>query len=316
MKDKTVLVTGGAGFIGAKIVEKLVELDYSPSLILRKNSSRKRLLNILDKIKILEVDLEQAEAVSDIVKKNNPDVVIHLAGFGVYSYGNVTKENVRTMMEANINGTTNLLYAVYNTKCKLFINTGSCFEYGSSDIPFKEDDMLSPVNAYGVTKAASTLFAQQFCKNKKFSQVTLRPFTVYGPGEDERRFISTVIRLCFRGENPSLTSQRIVRDYVYVEDVVDAYISAIRLGENLAGEVINVSTGRGVALKDVAEMIIRLVGVGGLRSDIGSFPMRQGEVLLLVGNAEKAEQLLKWKAKHSLEDGLIKTIAWVKQTLF
>lgn len=316
MKDKTVLVTGGSGFIGAKIVERLVALDYAPSLILRKNSSRKRLLSILDKIKIFEADLQQVKAVSDIVKKNDPDIVIHLASYGVYSYSNMAAENVKAMVDVNINGTINLLHAIYQSKCKLLINTGSCFEYGSNIVPFKEDDMLNPVNAYGVSKAASTLFSQLFSKKNKFSAVTLRPFTVYGPGEDDRRFISTVIRQCFQRENPTLTSQRIVRDYIYIEDVVDAYINAIKIGEELSGEIINVSTGKGTVLEDVAEMIIRLMGVEGVVPDIGSFPMRQGEVLSLVGNVEKAEKLLRWKAKHSLEEGLIKTIAWIRQTLF
>lgn len=315
MKNKTVLVTGGSGFIGVKIVERLVTQGLTPSLILRKNSSRKRLLPILDKIKIFEADLEQVKAVSDIVKKNNPDIIIHLAGYGVYSYSNMTAENVKAMINTNINGTINLLHAVYDSKCKLFINTGSCFEYGSSNIPFKEDDMLNPINVYGVTKVASTLFSQLFSKNNKFSVVTLRPFTVYGPGEDDRRFISTVIRQCFQRKNPTLTSQRIIRDYIYIEDVVDAYWSVIKLGGKLTGEVINISTGRGIALKDVAEKIIRLTEVEGIVPDIGSFPMRQGEVLSLVGNAEKAQRLLSWKAKYSLEEGLIKTIAWVRQTL-
>lgn len=314
MKGKTIFVTGGNGFIGVKIIERLVFLDYTPSLLLRKNSNRKRLLPILNKIKIFEADLAEAKNISNIVKKNDPDIIIHLAGYGVYTYSNMEAENVKSMVDANIKGTMHLLYATQNTRCKIFINTGSCFEYGSSDQPFKEDSMLNPVNVYGVTKAASTLFSQVFSKISNFSLVTLRPFTTYGPGEDERRFISTIIKQCLQGKNPTLTEKRIIRDYIYIEDVVDAYLSAIELGEKLSGEVINISTGKGTLLEDITKMIMQLTE-SDVIPHIGSFPLRDGEVLSLVGDEKKAERLLQWKAKYSLEEGISKTVAWVRNTL-
>ena len=219
-----ILITGGNGFIGAKIVERLASLGHKQFLLLRKNSNRERILSFSDKVKVFEADLTQAKAISNIVEKINPNIIIHLAGYGVYSYSDMTKENVKMMIEANIYGTINLLNASQNTNCKIFVNTGSCFEYGSRDLPFKEEDMLSPVNMYGVTKASATLFSQVFSKKSNFALVTLRPFTVYGPGEDKRRFISTIIRQCLEGKNPTLTSEPIVRDYIYVEDAVDAMI--------------------------------------------------------------------------------------------
>lgn len=312
-KEK-ILITGGAGFIGAKIVERLVLLGHTPSLLLRKNSNRKRVLPILDKIRIFEASLEEAKDVLDILKKTNPDIIIHLAGYGVYSYGNMTAENTQSMVDSNIDGTMNLLYAAQNTNCEVFVNTGSCFEYGSSATPFNEESMLNPVNMYGATKAAATLFSQVFSKKSTFSLVTVRPFTAYGPGEDKRRFMSTVIRQCLQGKNPSLTSQKIVRDYIYIEDVVDAYLAAIALGEKLTGEIINISTGKGTLLEDVVRIIIQKTKAN-VMANVGSFPTRDGEVLSLVGNAKKAERLLKWKAKYSLEEGIDKTIAWTKQAL-
>jgi len=314
MKDTTILITGGNGFIGAKIVERLVSLGHTPHLLLRKNSNRKRLLPILDKIRIFEASLEEAKDISDILKKTNPDIIIHLAGFGVYSYEDMSSENIQLMVDSNINGTANLLYAAQDTNCGIFVNTGSCFEYGSSIIPFDEESMLNPVNMYGVTKAAATLFSQVFSKKSSFSLITVRPFTTYGEGQDERRFVSTVIRQCLQGKNPTLTKHKIIRDYIYIEDVVDAYLAVIALGEKLTGEIINISTGKGTLLEDVAKIIIRKT-MANVTIDSGSFPLRNGEVLSLVGKAEKAERLLKWKAKYSLEDGINRTIAWEKQTL-
>ena len=151
-----------------------------------------------------------------------------------------------------------------------------------------------------------------FSKTSTFSLVTVRPFTAYGPGEDERRFIATVIKQCLQGKNPTLTSQKIVRDYIYIEDVVDAYIAIVELGEKLSGEIINISTGKGTLLEDAAKIIIQKTKAN-VVVDIGSFPSRDGEVLSLVGEAKKAERLLKWKARYSLEEGIDKTIEWTKQ---
>lgn len=314
MTNMNILVTGGNGFIGSKIIDRLVSQGFETSLILRKNNNRKRLSHLLDKIQIREGDLTQPEDVINILKEINPEIIIHLAGYGVYSYSDMSQANVELMINSNINATINLLYAAQNTSCKIFINTGSCFEYGNSGEPFNEQSLLSPVNIYGVTKASATLFAQVFSKKSNFSLVTLRPFTAYGPFEDERRFISTIIRQCLQGKNPTLTSQKIVRDYIFIDDIVDAYLKALELGEKLSGQIINISTGKGTALEDVARMIIRLTSTE-VSPDIGSFPLREGEVLSLVGNATKAKKLLNWKARYPLEEGISKTIEWVRNDL-
>lgn len=315
MRNMNILVTGGNGFIGSKIIDRLVSLGYNTSLVLRKNNNRKRLSHLLDKIQIREGDLTQPEDVLNILKEVNPEIIIHLAGYGVYSYSDMTDENVRLMINSNINATTNLLYAAQNTSCKIFVNTGSCFEYGDSSAPFNEESMLSPVNMYGVTKASATLLAKVFSKKSNFSLVTLRPFTAYGPLEDERRFISTVIRQCLHGKNPTLTSQKIVRDYIFIDDVADAYLKVLQIArEKLSGQIINISSGKGTELEQVAKMIIRLTNAA-VRSDIGSFSLREGEVLSLIGDATKAEKLLNWRAKHSLEVGISKTIGWIRDDL-
>lgn len=312
MSNKKILVTGGNGFIGSKIVDRLVSIGHKPCLLLRKNSNRERLKNITDKVKIFEADLAEKLKIINIFKKCNPDIILHLASYGVYSYSDIKEENVKSIIDANIRGTINLLYAVQDTDCKLVVNTGSCFEYGSSDIAFKEDSLLAPVNMYGVTKASATLFSQVFSRSSKFSLVTLRPFTAYGPGEDKRRFMSTIIRQCLKGENPTLTRQKIVRDYIYIEDVVDGYLAAVEFGDKLSGEIINISTGKGTQLLDITEKIVQMTN-SKVIPDIGSFPLREGEVLSLVGDSQKAEKLLNFKAKYSLDQGIEKTIQWVKE---
>lgn len=309
MKDKKVLLTGGTGFIGSNIIRRLVETGYKPSLILRKGSNRARLTPILRNVEVFENDLLDGDGLERIAKKVKPQIIMHLASSGVYSYTDMDPRNISTLLADNVQGTINFLHATKNVGYELFINTGSCFEYGSSKIAFKEDAVLHPCNAYGMTKVAATLFTDIFQKENKLPIVTVRPFTVYGPGEDERRFITTIIKQCLKGENPTLQQKTVVRDYIFIDDVVDAYLLIAQNPKKVTGEVLNISTGKGMSLVDVAKLVIKLTGATGVRLNIGGFPIRNGEVLSLIGDPTKIKKLLRWEAKYSLEDGLKKTIA-------
>lgn len=311
MRGAKVLVTGSNGFIGSAIVKKLIELGNEVNVFIRKTSDRSRLKNVLNEINIIETDIVYDDRISNYIKRINPDIIYHLAGFGVYSYFNNDEKIIKEMIESNIQGTSNLLIAAQKTNCKLFINTGSCYEYGSSEIPFDEGSFLQPTSVYGSTKAATTLITNSFFRSTHLPVVTVRPFTVYGPEEDRRRFISSVILKCLQNENPKLIKNTIVRDFVYIEDVVDGYIRIAEQHVKVLGEIINISTGYATSLLDAAKMIIRLTKAN-VQIDIGGYPMHSNEVEFLVGNPKKAERIISWKANHSLEEGLIKTINWIK----
>lgn len=314
MKNKKILVTGAGGFIGSRLVERLTKLGNAPYLLIRKNNNRKRLNPFLNKVRLFEVDLVEYDNLRKIIEKVKPQIIFHLASHGVYTYANNDRDNIISMLDSNIRGTINLLEASRKINYQLFVNTGSCFEYGTKNSPFKEDSSLSPCNIYGATKAAAALFAQIFSKNFNLPIVTLRPFSVYGPGEDDRRFISTAIKQCLKKENPKLITEKIIRDYVFIDDVIDAYLLTYKHRKKLSGEIINISTGKTNSLFDVAKLIIRLTGVKGLRPEAGTLSKRTGEVLSLIGCPEKAKRLLNWEAQSSLEEGIKKTIAWLKSS--
>lgn len=315
MQQKKILITGASGFIGAHLTEKLVEMGFVPLLLLRKGSNLKRLSRFSNRVQIFESDLADFPKVKELVKKTKPQIIIHLAGFGVHLYTDNSIKIVDSMIETNVRGTYNLLLACKNIGIELFINTGSCFEYGSKKTPFTESSVLNPCNIYGATKTASTFIAQQFYKDLLLPVTTFRPFTVYGPGQESSRFISTVIHKCIQNQKIELTSESIVRDYIYIDDVVNAYLMVLEKKENVLGEIINISTGKGSKLLSVAQLIKKLSNRKNTQIAIGAFPKRPGEVHSLIGNPEKAKRLLKWEAKHSLEQGLRKTIQSVKTSL-
>lgn len=313
MRQKTVLITGAGGYIGSEIVKKYVSLGIRPNLLIRNTSQKYRLTPYLSSCTVFDADIVDSKKVLQIFQKIAPNIIIHLASTGVYSYTDNSADNIKLMVDSNIQGTFNLLNAAKETKCEIFINTGSCFEYGNSELPFVEDDDLNPVNIYGATKVAATVLANTFSRNFTLPVITIRPFTVYGPYEGDGRFITTVIKNCLTNKNIKLVKKTVIRDYIFIDDVVDAYLSIIQNYEKLKGEIINVSTGKGNSIQKVTELIIELLKKDDVTVDIGGFLEREGEVFSLVGYPGKIDSLIGWKAKYSLESGIKKTISSLRK---
>ena len=314
MSNQRILITGASGFIGSKLTHKLVKLGHTPHLLVRPQSDLTPIKTLVNKTKLHYIDIADREAFFATVSTINPHVIYHLAGSGVYSYTQLSPTNIQAILDTNIQGTTNLFQASkYLTSLKVFINTGSSFEYGNSKHPFSETSLPNPSNIYGASKVYTTNLAKIFAINEKLPVITLRPFTVYGPGEKESRFISTVIRQCLSNLNPQLTKQTIIRDYVYIDDLVDAYIASEKVGDKLSGNVFNICTGIATTTSEIATTIMKLTNKENLQLEIGGFPKRTGEVISLVGNPELSKKLLNWSPSTPLKEGIQKTIDWIKQ---
>lgn len=311
LQHKKILITGATGFIGIKVTERLVELGSSISLLIRNQAAINKIPFLKDKVKIYEADITNFKKVKEIVTLIKPQIVFHIAAFGVYTYTDTNDKNIKTMIDVNIEGTINLLLSLKDTPCKLFINTGSCFEYGDSKTPFSEDSKLTPSNIYGITKVTSTLMAHELAQNFNIPIVTLRPFTVYGPGEGERRFIATVIRNCLVGQDIQIPEQKIVRDFIFIEDVVRAYVM-VADNDNPRNIVMNISTGVGISLEEAVNIIKALIPSKSVIQK-GAFSIRPGEVLSLIGSNKRAKKYLNWQPHYSFEKGLREIIKSIKE---
>lgn len=315
MNNQSVLVTGATGFIGSHLTARLVKLGYSTHVIVRPQSNLLRLQQLASKIRFHSLNLTNHKQVKRTAVEIKPQLIFHLAGYGVQTYADISSDNTRTILLSNIQGTFSLLQAAADlNSLKAFVHTGSCFEYGSREQSFLETDPLSPVNIYGASKASSTFIAKAYANNFNIPIIILRPFTVYGPWENPTRFISTTIRRCLSGLNPQVTRQKIIRDYVYIDDLVEGYILAAKFAPKLKGNILNISTGIGTTTEQIAKIIIAKVGNINLKPEIGSFPQRIGEVLTLIGNPAQAKKTINWKAKTALEIGIQQTLDWIKQT--
>ena len=174
---KTILITGGTGFVGANLTRKLVQEGYKPILLIRRNSNIWRLNDIKDKIIFVESDILNKPRLERDILKIKPNLIYNLVVYGTV----ISKQrSIEEAMKVNIIGTMNLLEVSRRAACEYFINTGSSTEYGRITQTAKETDALNPSTFYGASKAAATLLVQEYAKSYNIPVVILRLFSPYG----------------------------------------------------------------------------------------------------------------------------------------
>lgn len=300
-------MTGASGFVGSILARRLIDRHKKVHVILQKHSNLWRINTILDKVKIHISDLSKVSDLIKIMKETKPNIIYHLATNGAYSY----QKDADQIINTNILGTWNLLKASSSIDYDLFVNTGSSSEYGFKKSAMRETDIVEPASYYAVTKCTQTLLCSHFAKLEKKPIVTLRPFSVYGPYEEPRRFIPTLMKSLYFGLKMKLVDPNIARDQVYVDDVADAYLKTEELKRN-SGECFNIGTGIQSTIKDIVDMTVKVSGKT-TKFYWGHMKNRQWDSNSWVADISKARLLLKWNPKTSLEEGLKKTWDWFQK---
>jgi len=306
MNQKTVLVTGGNGFIGSNLVNFLLRNNYSVHLLLRRTSKKLRLINLLDKVNIHESNLLNVGKLKTIVKKIKPAFIIHLSSYGNYP----DQKQVRLMIKTNIIALSNLLEATKEINYRSFIIAGSSSEYGFRKTPMEETDLLNPESFYAASKGAATLIAQTFAKIYKKPIVILRLFSVYGPYEKKTRFIPVVINAGLGNSNVPLTPNTARRDFIFVEDVISV-INLLMRDHSFYGEIFNIGTGKQYSNEEIVDTVSSLLQKS-IKIERGKYENRAWDTDFWVANINKTSKMLGWKPKYTLEIGLKKTIDWFK----
>lgn len=304
MKNNKFLITGSTGFIGSVLLRTLLERGEKVDIILRKQSKTWRIKDLLSNVTIYYSDLSSLEDLQKIVKKSQPTIIHHLATNGAYS----NQDNANKIIKTNILGTWNLLQAANEVDYDLFVNTGSSSEYGFKEYAMRETDLVEPASYYAVTKCAQTLLCSHIARQEKKPIVTLRPFSVYGPYEEPNRLVSTLMVSLLQNKRMKLVSPTIARDYIYVGDIVSAYLKINQLQKN-AGEYFNIGTGVQTTIKEIVEKAKKVSQKEG-NFLWGSMEKRKWDTDVWVGDISKAKRLLNWKPKFSLEEGLKETWDW------
>lgn len=308
-KGIRVLITGAGGFIGSHLTKRLLEEGAEVHILLKKKSNAWRISHILNCLNVWEADLNDLPSLQSIIPRADPQIIFHLAAFVDVSR---TWELILPMTCTNLIGTINLLTALRPCSYEVFIQTSSSEEYGYAEpSPLKETLRESPVSPYSFSKVSGTYFCQMVARTFDLPLTIVRLFPTYGPLQISSMVIPSAIRdLLLKGEFKMTLGEQ-MREFNYVEDVVEAYLRIAHC-QKARGEVINVGSGIPYKVKDVVMKIKELIG-GDTRVEIGALPYRKGERMECFCSNEKLKRLTGWTPRVPLEEGLKLTVAWSRE---
>jgi dTDP-glucose 4,6-dehydratase len=313
---KTVVVTGAGGFIGSHVVEWLVADGAHVRAMLRYTSRGQRgaldLLpaSVLDNVDVTLGDVRDFDAVREVMR--GADAVLHLAALiGIpYSY-----EHPQEVIDTNVGGTSNVLLAAKELgTLERVVLTSTSEVYGSAvRVPMDEDHPLQAQSPYSATKISGDALGVSFQRSFGLPVVIVRPFNAYGPRQSARAVIPAIIAQAVSGATLKLGTLDTTRDFTFVEDTARAFVQ-IGGSEAALGEIVNAGSGREVTIRDVVRMIGEITGRDlGVETDAQRLRPEKSEVSRLLSDSSKAERLAGWRAETSLEDGLRRTVDWIRE---
>ncbi len=305
------LVTGGAGFIGSNLVNRLI--DDGASVLVVDDLSSGKLARLGDarasgQMSFHQMDIRQPE-LEDVVARHRPEVVFHLA-----AQIDARRSVVDPVEDTSVNvvGGVNVMRAaaIAGVPRFVFASSGGA-SFGTTDkIPTPETEPRRPESPYGVAKTVTDAYLRYFSDSHGIDFVSLGFSNVYGPWQDphgEAGVVAIFSKMLLAGEAPTIFGDgTITRDYVFVEDVVDACVRAAERGGN---EYVNIGTGRETS---VTELFHLIAGAVGSTQQPVYAAGKTGDVPRSALNAAKARQLLGWEPWIGLEDGIAQTVDWFR----
>jgi len=303
----TCLVTGGAGFIGSNLVDKLIDNNYK--VIIVDNLSTGFEKNVNPKAIFINTDINNTEDIESIFKNHNIDYVFHLA-----AQIDVRKSTIDPVFDAN----TNILASIklialakkYQTKKFIYISTGGAVYGNPQYIPADENHPVNPLCPYGISKHTVEHYLYYNSLEDNFNYTVLRLPNVYGPRqnpEGEAGVVSIFINTLLKNKTPILYGHgKATRDYVYVGDVVEAIQLAIATADR---EIINIGWGKETSVQEILDTICNDLNI---KVTPVYEPLRPGEVKAIALKAEKAKEILNWQPKTTLSEGIHQTVLWAK----
>ncbi len=315
LKNCSVLVTGGAGFIGSHLVEALLAKGARVRAFIRYNSRSDRgWLDTLPKtslanVEIIAGDIKDSDAVRNAVK--GCDVVFHLAALIGIPYSYI---HPRNYVDTNVIGTTNVLTASLDYGVKRVVHISTSEVYGTAQyVPIDENHPKVGQSPYSASKLSADLLADSFHRSFKLPVVTIRPFNTYGPRQSLRAVIPTIICQLLSRRELKLGATAPTRDFTFVTDTAAGMILGAEADEAV-GKTINLGTGSEISIGDLAILIAKQMNIElEFQRDPNRIRPGDSEVERLLSNNGLAQSVLKWKPEVGLDEGIKRTIAWFSE---
>lgn len=304
---KRVLITGASGFLGSHIVERMIKQNADLSIIVRESSDLWRIDKFIKDLNIFNGDLRNYPRLSEFIRKIKPDIIFHMAAYGVDSRQN----NIFDAINTNFIGTVNLLSAIGKAGCQKFINTGTSMQYGNKKGKIDESMGYSPNNIYGSTKAAATIMAHQLSCDMDIDIATIIPFGVFGEKEGSHKFFPHVILSILKNKEVALTSCEQYRDYCYVENIIDGFLMAAE-AQQVKNEIYNIGNGITKSLRYYVDLISKGIN-GDVKINYGIVEHRKNDLWNPLPNVDKIINTLGWQPRTPIEEGIKKTVNWYKE---
>ena len=317
LENKKVLITGSEGFIGSHLTEELVKMGADVTALVQYNSFNSWGWidsfdkNIKDVIKVVTGDIREYDNINKIIK--GQDVVFHLAALIAIPY---SYHSPMSYIRTNIEGTAMVLESCKNNNIQKIIHTSTSEVYGNPKyVPIDENHSLSGQSPYSASKIGADKIVESYHLSYNLPVVTIRPFNTFGERQSIRAIIPTLITQFLTTKKIKLGNLEISRDFNYIKNTIDGFIKGMET-DNIFGEVINIGSGEETYLEELIAILAQLINTD---YDIEYETIRtrpsKSEVRRLQSESTKAHNLLNWRAKYSLEEGLVKTIEWYRNNL-
>ncbi|MDX6629540.1 MAG: polyisoprenyl-phosphate glycosyltransferase [Gaiellales bacterium] len=300
-----ILVLGASGFVGANLARTL--LEHRADVIATTSRTPAWRLEDLPARNVREFDALVALNVDRMLDEVRPRTVFNCIAYGAYSF----ETDGELILRTNLMSTHALLERLTSRNIAAYIHAGSSSEYGENAAGPEEHDFLAVNSEYAVSKAACAHLIHYYGKQHGLPSANLRLYSVYGPLEDPSRLMPKIVQHGVRGELPPLVDPHIARDFVYSDDVVDAFVAAAsELREDDYGDSFNVGTGRQTTIGELAEVARELYGIEAPASF--TMPPRRWDIGDWYANSARAQKVLGWEARTPLEDGLERMTSWYR----
>ncbi|MFN4146890.1 MAG: NAD-dependent epimerase/dehydratase family protein [Runella sp.] len=294
-----IFVFGASGFIGANLFKDIFAIRKDVYAVTHDATKawRLKLLNVPFE-NIVHCDIVSPYSVKQVFDEYKPRTIFNLAAYGAYS----KQKNTTLTYETNVIGTVNLLENC--TEETAYIHAGSSSEYGFNCAAPQETDPVKPNSHYAVSKVSAAYLIEFYAKVHQRKALNLRLYSIYGAWEEPDRLIPRLVEEARKGGYPPLVSPDISRDFVYIDDCVEAFVeAALRVDKHIAGRSYNIATGQKTTMRELVEVARQTFQIA--QAPVwGSMPNRGWDLADWYGNPTAAEQDLGWKARTSLSDGL------------